>query len=160
MLPGGPISETPSREVEPPVAAQITDDDVAELIEEIGAMAPVSANRTQSVLQTLFCWAKAPGRKHVPSNPVADMRQRYQEKPRERVLSDTEIRALWWGLERPGLPASRPVALALKFVRATMVRPGQSAGAKITELVGLDGDDPQYHIPKSRVKKRRTSRFL
>lgn len=137
------------------VAAEITDDDVAELIEEIGASAPVSANRTQSILHTLFSWAKEPGRKHVPSNPVTDMRQRYQETARERVLTDAEIRKLWLGLDDPRLPASRPVALALKFVLATMVRPGQSAGALISELTGLDGADPQYHIPKNRVKKRR-----
>jgi integrase len=86
---------------------------------------------------------------------VADMRRRYQEAPRERVLTDAEIKTLWWGLENPKLPASRPVALALKFVLATMVRPGQSAGAMIAELVDLEGGDPQYHIPKSRVKKRR-----
>ncbi|MDR6302754.1 integrase [Nitrobacter vulgaris] len=137
------------------IASEITDDDVAELIEEIGASAPVSANRTQSILHTLFSWAKEPGRKHVPSNPVVDMRRRYQETARERVLTDEEIRKLWWGLNDPRLPASRPVALALKFVLATMVRPGQSAGALISELTGRDGGDPQYHIPKNRVKKRR-----
>jgi integrase len=137
------------------IASEITDDDVAELIEEIGASAPVSANRTQSILHTLFSWAKEPGRKYVPSNPVTDMRRRYQEKARERVLTDAEIKKLWWGLGDPCLPASRPVALALKFVLATMVRPGQSAGALISELTGRDGADPQYHIPKNRVKKYR-----
>lgn len=137
------------------IAGEITDDDVAELLEEIGATAPVSANRTQSVLHTLFSWAKEPGRKHVPANPVADMRRRYQEAPRERVLTDAEIKALWWGLEDPALPAGRSVALALRFILATMVRPGQSAGTLIQELVGFASDDPQYHIPKNRVKKRR-----
>ncbi|OSJ12264.1 hypothetical protein BST63_28420 [Bradyrhizobium canariense] len=137
------------------IAAEITDDDVAELLEEIGATAPVGANRTQSVLHTLFSWAKEPGRKHVPVNPVADMRRRYQESPRERVLSDDEIKALWWGLDDPALPAGRPIALALRFILATMVRPGQSAGLLIPELVGFTSDDPQYHIPKNRVKKRR-----
>jgi Arm domain-containing DNA-binding protein len=43
------------------IASEITDDDVAELLEEIGAEAPVSANRTQSILHTLFLWAKEPG---------------------------------------------------------------------------------------------------
>jgi integrase len=136
-------------------AAEITDDDVAGLIEEIGSTAPVSANRTQSILHTLFAWAKEPGRKYVQSNPVAGMRSRYQEKPRERVLSDTEIKRLWWGLDHPALPAGRAVALSLKFVLATMVRPGQSAGALIEEVIDIDGLEPQYHIPKSRVKKRR-----
>jgi integrase len=137
------------------LASEITDDDVAELIKEIGASAPVSANRTQSILHTLFSWAKEPGRKHVPNNPVTDMRRRYQEKARERVLTDAEIKKLWWGLDEPCLPASRPVALALKFVLATMVRPGQSVGALISELTDRDGEDPQYHIPKNRVKKYR-----
>ncbi|OSI26577.1 tyrosine-type recombinase/integrase [Bradyrhizobium canariense] len=137
------------------IAAEITDDDVAELLEEIGATAPVGANRTQSILHTLFSWAKEPGRKHVPVNPVADMRRRYQESPRERVLTDEEIRALWWGLDDANLPAGRPVALALRFILATMVRPGQSAGLLVQELVGFTSDDPQYHIPKNRVKKRR-----
>jgi integrase len=137
------------------IAAEITDDDVAELLEEIGATAPVGANRTQSVLHTLFSWAKEPGRKHVPVNPVADMRRRYQEAPRERVLTDEEIRTLWWGLEDPALPAGRPIALALRFILATMVRPGQSAGLLVPELVGFTGEEPQYHIPKNRVKKRR-----
>jgi integrase len=136
-------------------AAEITDDNVAQLIEEIGSTAPVSANRTQSILHTVFAWAKEPGRKYVQSNPVAGMRSRYQEKPRERVLSDAEIKTLWWGLDHPELPAGRAVALSLKFVLATMVRPGQSAGALTEELIDLDGPDPQYHIPKSRVKKRR-----
>lgn len=137
------------------IAAEITDDDVAELLEEIGAAAPVGANRTQSILHTLFSWAKEPGRKHVAANPVADMRRRYQEAPRERVLTDEEIRTLWWGLDDPDLPASRPIALALRFILATMVRPGQSAGLLIPELVGFNGEEPQYHIPKNRVKKRR-----
>lgn len=137
------------------IASEITDDDVAELLEEIGASAPVGANRTQSILHTLFSWAKEPGRKHVSVNPVADMRRRYQETARERVLNDEEIRTLWWGLDDAELPASRPVALALKFILATMVRPGQSAGVLVPELVGFNTDDPQYHIPKNRVKKRR-----
>ncbi len=136
-------------------ADEITDDDVADLLEEIGAAAPVSANRTQSILHTLFSWAKEPGRKHVRANPVSDMRRRFEEHPRERVLSDAEIKKLWWGLDDPELPASRPVALALKLILATMIRPGQSAGALVAELIGFEGEDPQYHLPKDRVKKRR-----
>jgi integrase len=137
------------------IAAEITDDDIAELLEEIAKTAPVGANRTQSVLHTLFSWAKEPGRKHVNLNPVADMKRRFQETPRERVLADAEIKALWWGLDDPDLPASRPVALALRFILATMVRPGQSAGALLPEIVGLGAPGPQYHMPRDRVKRRR-----
>jgi integrase len=137
------------------IASEIIDDDIAELLEEIAKTAPVGANRTQSVLHTLFSWAKEPGRKHVNLNPVADMKRRNQETPRERVLADAEIKALWWGLDDPDLPASRPVALALKFILATMVRPGQSAGALLPEIIGLGTLEPQYHMPRDRVKRRR-----
>lgn len=57
-------------------AAAATDDDAAELLDVISETAPVSANRTQSVLHTMFKWGKQPGRKYVPSNPLAEMSRR------------------------------------------------------------------------------------
>ncbi|WP_156464277.1 integrase family protein [Afipia sp. Root123D2] len=136
-------------------AADVSDDDVAELLDEIARTAPVSANRTQSVLHTLFAWAKEPGRKYVNANPVSDMKRRSKECKRERVLDDSEIRRLWWGLDDPALPASRSVALALKFILATMVRPAQAAGALTSELIDLGCAQAEYHIPRQRVKWRR-----
>ena len=59
----------------------ITDDDAAALLDEIATAAPVSANRTQSVLHKLFVWAKEPGRKFVAINPLAGMRRRAREAP-------------------------------------------------------------------------------
>ena len=49
-----------------PISA-ITDDHVAELLDEIVVEAPVSANRTQSILHTLFRWAKEPGANTSPT---------------------------------------------------------------------------------------------
>lgn len=140
-------------------ANSITEDDAADLLDEIAKTAPVGANRTQSILHTLFKWAKQPGtkaRKLVTSNPIADLSQRGgKEKKRDRVLADDEIKILWWGLDREDLPADRQTALALKFILTTMVRPYQSAYAEVGELLGLDGADPEYHLPPHRVKRRR-----
>lgn len=101
-------------------ANSITEDDAADLLDEIAKTAPVGANRTQSILHTLFQWAKQPGtkaRKLVTSNPIADLSQRGgKEKKRDRVLTDDEIKTLWWGLDREDLPADRQTALALKFI--------------------------------------------
>lgn len=36
-----------------------------------------------------------------------------------------------------------------------MVRPYQSAYAEVSELLGLDGTNPEYHLPPHRVKRRR-----
>ncbi|MCK1661832.1 integrase arm-type DNA-binding domain-containing protein [Bradyrhizobium sp. 151] len=137
-------------------AAAVTDDMAAELLDEIAETAPVSANRTQSVLHKMFSWAKQPGRKLVQTNPLADLDRRGgKEESRDRVLTDDEVRTLWWGLDHPDLPADREVALALKTILTTMVRPYQAALMKRSELIGIDGDDAQYCMPRHRVKKRR-----
>jgi integrase len=92
----------------------------------------------------------------VTHNPISDLEQRGgKEKRRERVLTDAEIKTLWWGLEREDLPADRHTALGLKFILTTMVRPYQSAYADVSELLNLDGTDPEYHLPPKRVKRRR-----
>ncbi|MBR0993955.1 integrase arm-type DNA-binding domain-containing protein [Bradyrhizobium japonicum] len=137
-------------------AAAVTDDMAAELLDEIAEDAPVSANRTQSVLHKLFSWAKQPGRKLVQVNPLADLDRRGgKEQSRDRVLTDDEVRTLWWGLDHPDLPADRKMALALKTILTTMVRPYQAALMERSELIGLDSDDAQYCMPRHRVKKRR-----
>lgn len=138
-------------------AAMVTDDMTAELLDEIAETAPVSANRTQSVLHKMFSWAKQPGRKLVQTNPLADLDRRGgKEQSRDRVLTDDEVRTLWWGLDHPDLPADREVALALKTILTTMVRPYQAALMECAELIGINGDDDaQYSMPRHRVKKRR-----
>jgi integrase len=135
---------------------KITDDDLAEFLDDVAEEAPVSANRTQSVLHTMFKWAKEPGRKYVQVNPMSDMARRGgKEKRRDRFLSDDEIRTLWSGLDHPDVPCSRENALALKLILSTMVRPGQAAGALPAGLHDLHGKDPQWHLQTESVKKRR-----
>jgi integrase len=137
-------------------AASITDDDVADLLDTIAEDAPVSANRTQSILHKMFKWGMQPGRKYVPANPLAGLERRGgKEKKRDRVLSDDEIRTLWWGLDLPDCPVERPVALAIRFILTTMVRPYQAAGAEIAELTDLGSDNALYDMPPGRVKKDR-----
>nr|WP_276553665.1 tyrosine-type recombinase/integrase [Bradyrhizobium elkanii] len=97
-----------------------------------------------------------PGRKYVPSNPLAGLERRGgKEKKRDRVLSDDEIRTLWWGLERPDAPVERSVMLATRFILATMVRPYQSAGAETAEFSNLGTANALYEMPPGRVKKDR-----
>lgn len=53
----------------------------------------VSANRSRSALSAMFAWAIAEGRAEI--NPVTGTRQPVKETPRERVLTDDELRAIW-----------------------------------------------------------------
>src|SRR5262249_11309015 len=80
-------------------AATITRRDAIALLDEIKGVAPVSANRTQSVLVTLFNWAVED--ELLAANPLAGLRKRAKEQARERALGDTEIHVLWHALASP-----------------------------------------------------------
>ena len=136
-----------------PVSA-ITDDHVAELLDEIAVEAPVSANRTQSILHTLFRWAKEPGRKYVTVNPVSDMPRRTKETPKDRVLSDQEIRKLWHTLDTQPF-VTRSIPLVLKTILLTAARPGMVTGMLADELHDIDGEAPEWHLPLHRMKNRK-----
>ena len=56
---------------------------------------PVAANRARSAWSAMFAWAMCEG--IADGNPVTTTNQR-AETPRDRVLSDSEIRALWRAL--------------------------------------------------------------
>ena len=131
-----------------PISA-ISDDHVAELLDEIAVEAPVSANRTQSILHTLFRWAKEPGRKFVTVNPLADMKRRTKETPKDRVLNDQEIKKLWHTLDTH---QPRSVGLVLKTILLTAARPGMVTGMLADELHDIDGENPEWHLSASRMK--------
>ncbi len=69
--------------------------DIAGLLERIGKRSgPVAANRVRATLSALWTWALRTGLIETDSNPVA-FTVRNPEKPRERVLSDAELKAIW-----------------------------------------------------------------
>ena len=134
-----------------PISA-VTDDHVAKLLDEIAVEAPVSANRTQSLLHKLFRWAKEPGRKYVSANPLTDMPRRARETPKDRVLTDDEIRKLWRALDTE---PRRSIALCLQLILLTAARPGMVSGMIRDELHDFDGEIPEWHLPAHRMKNRK-----
>ena len=60
------------------------------------ASGAVASNRTCSSLSALFGWAMREGL--AASNPAANTNKR-EEKSRDRILSDVELRAIWQSLE-------------------------------------------------------------
>lgn len=135
--------------------ASITDDEAMDFLAALAKEAPVQANRTQSKLYQLWKWARLPGRKYARVNPFDGLPAQGQEHRRERVLDDSEIKMLWIGLGDPDCPGEDSVKGAMRLVLSTMVRPGQAAGAMADEMHQLKTKQPQWHIPKVRVKKRR-----
>ena len=67
--------------------------DVADLLAKIDkASGAVTANRVRATLSACFSWAMREGL--ALSNPVANTNRR-EERPRERVLSNDELQAIW-----------------------------------------------------------------
>src|SRR5262249_40055439 len=134
-------------------ATSITRRDAIELLDDIKQTAPISANRTQTVLVTLFNWAVED--QLLDTNPLSGLKKRALEKPKERVLSDDETRVLWRALDAAN-GTGKDIAAALQVILLTGQRPGEVAGAVQSELA--KADDPQnvrWEIPAARMKGRR-----
>ncbi|WP_404292889.1 tyrosine-type recombinase/integrase [Microvirga sp. RSM25] len=134
-------------------AESITRSDVVALLEMIRTTAPVSANRTRSVLVTLFNWAVESGL--VEISPASGVRARAKEAPRERVLTPDEIEA-FWDLTAPEGGMDPNVAAALRCILLSGQRPAEIAGLMHSEIRNLD--DPtnaRIELPAQRMKGRR-----
>lgn len=77
------------------LADTVTRKDVTELVSTIAERgSPTMARAVHAQLSAFYTWA-LPALDHIPANPCRDARRPEKGKPRDRVLSDDEIRALW-----------------------------------------------------------------
>src|SRR5215831_6060516 len=106
--------------------------------------APIAARRVFEDLRAMIRWAVSRG--DLDHNPIDGMKGPPVSKPRDRVLSDDEIRWLW--LELANLHATG-VALVIKFCLVTGQRLGEVTGLQRSEL---DLDRRVWNIPGARTK--------
>jgi integrase len=99
-------------------------------------------------LRAMLRWAV--GRGDLDHNPIDGMRKPPGSKPRERVLSDEEIRTLWNGLPE-ALGKSASCQRIIKLCLVTGQRVGEVAGMRKAELNGAT-----WTIPGSRTKNGHT----
>jgi integrase len=133
-------------------ARTITRRDAIDLLDEIKATAPVSANRTHSVLVTLFNWAVED--ELLDANPIARLKKRAVEHPKERTLPDDEFVLLWRAMEAARISADTKAAF--KVLALTGQRPGEVASMRMIELSGLDiAATAKWEIPAEKMKGRR-----
>jgi integrase len=117
---------------------------IAALLTEIGATrGPIAANRVRATLSALFAWAMKEGL--ADSNPTVATNS-FAEQPRDRVLTDGEVRAIW-----NALPQSDYGAI-IKLLALT--------GQRLTEIGDLrwseiDFDKNVIRLPRERVKNNR-----
>lgn len=112
-------------------AKTIEREDIAEIISKIVKRGKiVQANRTLAACSRLFNWALSKGM--VRYNPCSMMRK-YEEKPRDRVLTDPEQREA---------PTSEPQHEEIKFLWSQLTKNQKQTEAKILLLCLLTGARP------------------
>jgi hypothetical protein len=105
-------------------AAAITRTEVREWSEGLAQEKPIVANRAFAVMRRSYEWAL--GRDLVQSSPLVGIHKPAAEVPRDRVLSDDEIRAVFEALRH-----ERPITAALwELLFFTAVRPGTALAAR------------------------------
>lgn len=125
--------------------AEITRADVKALLSAL-AETPVVANRVHSVVHTLFDWAVE--NDLVALSPVAGIKRPNRETPRDRVLADAELRAVWLAADKEGFPYGTIVQLLI----LTGQRRGEVTGMAWSEI---DFDSGIWTLPRERVKNAR-----
>jgi integrase len=125
--------------------ADITRADVsARLRAIIRANGPVAANRARSAISSLFSWAMGEGL--VDSNPTIGTNAPKVPAPRERVLSDPELAAIWraCGDDQDGR--------VIRLLMLTAARRAEIGGMAWSEI---DLDKGTWTLPASRAKNHR-----
>ncbi|WP_041319937.1 tyrosine-type recombinase/integrase [Hyphomicrobium denitrificans] len=119
---------------------------VIDVLDDIAkAATPIQANRCQSVISAVFSWALDEGL--VRSHPALRIRRRGEERVREFVMTDDQLRAFWAKLD--GMFEN--AAIAVRLLLITGQRLGEVVGASADEL-SLSGDSPEWVIPGARTK--------
>ena len=137
---------------------ELTRRDVVRLVEAIDDRgAPIYAALVFSHARSLFNWAINRGTYSLEHSPcdrvkVGDLVSR-RKQPRQRVLSDDELRCLWKATGRMGYPWQQ----LFRLICCTGTRKTEAAGARWREFSNLD--DPSkaaWQIPPERFKSNAT----
>jgi len=108
--------------------------------------APTEAERSFQDLRAMLRWAVSRG--DLDHNPIEGMRKPQGSKPRERVLSDDEIRTLWNSLPQ-ALARSPEYQRVIKLCLVTGQRVGEVVGMTQSEL---DLKHKLWKLPGARTK--------
>lgn len=110
------------------------------------------AGKVLALVRAIYRWAAATGRLEV--DPTRALKKRNAGRPRERILSNTEIRSLWSDLDASGISPEIRDALRLQLLLG--LRIGEALGASKSEN---DLEHRVWVIPANRTKSNREHRL-
>lgn len=123
---------------------KVTKRDVIRMLDRIvDRGASIRANRVFAYVRKFFNWCVE--RDLIASSPCNGVRSPSEERQRDRVLSDQELRLLWLAADRIGWPFGPLVHLLV----LTAQRLNEVAGMRWSEL---DLDQAMWTIPATRAK--------
>ena len=124
--------------------SSITRRDVLDVLDRVvDAGAPIAANRVLAATRKLFNWLLA--RDIIATSPCAGVKPPTDERSRDRVLDDKELRAVWLAAEEIGWPFGAMV----KVLVLTGQRRDEVARMEWSEI---DFGDKLWTLPRERVK--------
>jgi integrase len=126
----------------------ITRSEITRFIDDIAQTAPVMARNVLSQFSSFYGWA-LPRIDTLPGNPCRDAGRPPAPKPRERVLSEIEVGALWRVLDRE----LAPFGPAIKLLLLTGQRRNEVFDANRREFALKD---KLWKIPRERAKNGAT----
>jgi len=106
---------------------------------------PVSANRVLSVIRKVFNFAVS--RNILDSSPLVLMEKPTEEKPRDRVLTEQEVKVFWNALDDAAMGAR--IKLALRFLLVVGQRRGEVSTAMWSQF---DLKKGWWSLPASKTK--------
>jgi len=127
---------------------QITRADVREMLRDKANVSPVAANRLLTTIKKFFNWCM--DEEYIQHSPAARIKPPTDERERERdrVLSQSEIRAVWKAAEEIG----HPFGTVVKALFLTGSRLDEIGSLRWTEVVF---DDAVIRLPAARYKTKR-----
>jgi integrase len=129
-------------------AKEIVRGHIRDFLRAYGLKAPVQANRIHACIRKIFNWAIKEEIADLESNPAANItRPGGKEQPKDRALSDAELKAVWNELENQ----TTHVREVLRLVLLTGQRPGEVMAMEWSEL---DLPKSLWTIPGTKTKNR------
>jgi integrase len=116
---------------------------IAACLSAVARRGAIAANRTRASLSAMFVWAMGEGLAAV--NPVINTNRR-EEKTRDRVLSNDELRTIWQALE------DDDYSVIVKLLMLTGQRANEIAGLRWSEV---DLRNSLISLPGERTKNGR-----
>lgn len=106
------------------------------------------SDHTRLTISAVYTWAVEEGLAKL--NPAQGIKKRGEKVARDREPTSDEIKALWVGIEDR---LSDAVRFIIRLSILTGQRRTEVAGARVSEIQGLDSDNPLWVIPGD-VNKR------